>query len=201
MLKKYRFSLFLLLFTGSVFLAGCSASKTTETEEEETSNPEISYKEAHGAVIMSSAEEEQQNEMYTKSNDLTYLYWLDNKPLHLKNRTKCNVYAMNVLYKAGFRTPKTNVLTYDLFDTAKFTDVLPVVGISDPESAKKGDLIAWNGHVIIFDYLVEIKKDMYAMAWWAGTSQKDNGDNVVNNVVHGKYRLNGYYIVRRPVKK
>jgi hypothetical protein len=105
------------------------------------------------------------------------------------------------LYKAGFKTPNTNALTYDLVDTAKFTDILPVVGVSDPESAKKGDLIAWNGHVIIFDYLLQIKKDMYAMAWWAGTSQKDNGDNVFNNVVHGKYKLNGYYVVRRPVKK
>jgi hypothetical protein len=199
MLKKHRFSLFILLFAGSVILVGCSGSKTTESEEEET--PEISYKEAYGAVILSKAEEEQQNDMYTKSNDLTYLYWLENKPIHLKNRTKCNVYAINVLYKAGFKTPKTNVLTYDLVDTDKFTDILPVVGISDPESAKKGDLIAWKGHVIIFDYLVQIKEDMYAMAWWAGTSQKDNGDNIMNNVVHGKYKLNGYFVIRRPVKK
>jgi hypothetical protein len=199
MLKKHRFSLFILLLAGSVILVGCSGSKTTESEEEET--PEISYKEAYGAVILSKAEEEQQNDMYTKSNDLTYLYWLENKPIHLKNRTKCNVYAINVLYKAGFKTPKTNVLTYDLVDTDKFTDILPVVGISDPESAKKGDLIAWKGHVIIFDYLVQIKEDMYAMAWWAGTSQKDNGDNIMNNVVHGKYKLNGYFVIRRPVKK
>lgn len=200
MVKKYPFPLFLLIISGIITLAGCSGSHKTDTEEE-TSNPEITYEEAHGALILSTAEEEQQNEMYNKSNDLTYLYWLNNQEAHLKNRTKCNIFALNVLYKAGFKTPKTNALTYDLADTSKFTDILPVVGISDPESAKKGDLIAWNGHVIIFDYLVELKKDMYAMGWWAGTGQSDNGDNIINNVCHGKYKLNGYYIVRRPVKK
>jgi hypothetical protein len=200
MINKYRFHLFTLLISGAVIFAGCSGSSSTETEEENT-NPEVSYKEAHGAVILSAAEEEQQNDMYTKANDVTYLYWLDNLKTHLKNRTKCNIYALNVLFKAGFKTPSTNALTYDLADTSKFTDILPVVGISDPESAKKGDLIAWNGHVIIFDYLVRIKRDIYAVAWWAGTGQKDNGDNVINNVCHGKYKLNGYYVVRRPVKK
>jgi len=200
MTKKYRYLLFTFIIFGVVIIAGCSGSSSTETEEE-TSNPEVSYKEAHGAIIMSTAEEEQKNDMYTKANDVTYLYWLDNLKTHLKNRTKCNIYAMNVIFKAGFKTPDVNVLTYDLADTSKFTDILPVVGISDPESARKGDLIAWNGHVIIFDYLVRIKKTIYAIAWWSGTGQKDNGDNVINNVCHGKYKLNGYYVVRRPVKK
>jgi hypothetical protein len=104
------------------------------------------------------------------------------------------------LFKAGFKTPRTNALSSDLADTTQFNDILPVVGISEPESAKKGDLIAWNGHVIIFDYLVKLKQDLYAMAWWAGTSQKDNGDNIVNNVVYGKYKLNGYFVIRRPLK-
>jgi hypothetical protein len=181
MIKKYRFHLFTLFICGAVIFAGCSGSSSTETEEE-TSNPEVSYKETHGAIILNAAEEEQQNDMYTKANDDTYLYWLDNMKIHLRNRTKCNIYAMNA-------------------DSSKFTDILPVVGISDPESARKGDLIAWNGHVIIFDYLVRIKRDIYAMAWWSGTGQKDNGDNIINNVCHGKYKLNGYYVVRRPVKK
>ncbi len=200
MVKKYRFYLFLFLLSGFVYLGGCTPSKPTESEEEETTT-EVTYEEASGALIMNAAEDEQLNEMYTKANDLTYLYWLDNLEVRLKNRTKCNIYALNVLYKAGFKTPKVNTLTKDLVDTSKFKDILPIVGISDHENAKKGDLVAWNGHVIIFDYLVQVKNDMYAMAWWAGTSQKDNGDNVKNNVVHGKYKLNGYYVIRRPVKK
>lgn len=199
MLKKYRFLLILFIISGIALLSGCSGSHKTETEEE--TNTEVTYEEAQGAIILSAAEEEQQNEMYTKSNDLTYLYWLNNKEAHLKNMTKCNVFALNVLFKAGFKTPKTNALSHDLADTSKFSEILPVVGISDPESAKKGDLIAWNGHVIIFESLVQLKKDLYAMGWWAGTSQKDNGDNIVNNVCHGKYKLNGYFVVRRPVKK
>ncbi len=200
MIKRYRFLLILFLISGVIALSGCSGSGNTDTEEENT-NTETTYEEANGALITSTAEEEQQNDMYTKGSGKTYLYWLDNQEVHLRNMTKCNIYALNVLYKAGFKTPKTNALTHDLVDTSKFSDIFPVVGISDPESAKKGDLIVWNGHVIIFDYLVQLKKDMYAMAWWAGTGQKDNGDNIINNVCHGKYKLNGYFIVRRPVKK
>jgi hypothetical protein len=59
----------------------------------------------------------------------------------------------------------------------------------------------WNGHVIIFESLTKIKSDLYALAWWAGTQQSDNGDNIKNNVCYGKYKLTGYYVVRRPVKK
>jgi len=198
--KRSYFLLFLLAAVGFVYLAGCTSSKPTEKEEEETTT-EVTYEEASGALIMNAAENEQQNEMYTKANDLTYLYWLDNLEVRLKNRTKCNIYALNVLYKAGFKTPTINTLTKDLVDTSKFKDILPIVGISEHENARTGDLIAWNGHVIIFDYLVQLKKDIYAMAWWAGTSQQDNGDNIKNNVVHGKYKLNGYFVVRRPVKK
>jgi len=182
------------------FFASCTGSSSTSEKEEETKT-EVSYEEAHGAIILNMAQEEQNNEMYARSSDSTCLYWLNNRCIKLKNRTKCNIFALNVLYRSGFKTPQTNALTKDLVDTSKFQDILPVVGISDPETAKKGDLIAWNGHVIIFDYLEEIKSDIYAHAWWAGTSQKDNGDNIVNNVVYGKYKLNGYYVIRRPVKK
>jgi hypothetical protein len=42
---------------------------------------------------------------------------------------------------------------------------------------------------------------LYAQAWWSGTSQEDNNDNVINNVKYGKYPLKGNYIVRRPIKK
>ena len=155
MIRFYRIKL-LLLVLSLFYLYGCSGSSTTE--EETKTNTEVTYKEAHGAMILNAAKDEQQNEMYSKSCDSTYLYWLNNKLVRLKNRTKCNIFALNVLYKAGFKTPLINTLTKDLVDTSLFLDILPVVGISDPETAKKGDLITWNGHVIIFDYL-EIKDD------------------------------------------
>jgi hypothetical protein len=203
MRKYYRFSV-LLFAAAAIYLTGCSSSKTsTESEEESesTSERESVSETQRGEMIMDAAREEQRNSMYAKANDATILYWLDNMTIHLKNRTKCNIFALNTLYKAGFKTPKTNVLTTDLADTSQFNDIFPVIGISEPGSAKKGDLIAWNGHVIIFDYIVKLKQDLYAMAWWAGTSQKDNGDNIQNNVVYGKYKLNGFFVIRRPVKK
>jgi hypothetical protein len=199
MIKLYK--LYLLLFAaGAIYLTGCSSSKSSEEKTETTSETETESEAQRGALIYNAAKEEQQNDMYSKANDETQLYWLNNKVIHLKNRTKCNIFALNTLFKAGFKTPKTNALSNDLADTSQFNDILPVVGISEPESAKKGDLIVWNGHVIIFDYLVKLKQDLYAIAWWAGTSQKDNGDNIVNNVVYGKYKLNGYFVIRRPLK-
>ncbi len=71
----------------------------------------------------------------------------------------------------------------------------------DFRSAQKGDLIVWKGHVVIYEGKVASKKDTYVTAWWAGTRQKDNGDNIQNNVIYGKYKISGDYVVRRPVKK
>lgn len=204
-LYKIKLNILLVLFTltGFIFFIGCSSSKSTEKEEKTGTSPTESSteEEAQGAVILDAAREEQQNEMYSRSKDSTYLYWLNNKLILLKNSTKCNIFALNTLFKAGFKTPSVNALSRDLFDSMKFTDILPVVSESDPEQARKGDIIVWSGHVIIFDKLTQIKNDYYAFAWWAGTSQADNGDNVINNVVYGKYKLSGHYIIRRPVKK
>lgn len=188
--------LFILILIG-VFLSSCSPSKTTKDNKDKDETTE----EQAGALLIKTAEEEQQNQMYSKTQDSTYLYWLDNKLILLNNQTKCNIFAMNVLYKSGFHTPDVNVLTRDLMDTSKFTEILPVVGISEPESARAGDLIVWNGHVIIFEKLTSVKDDYYAIGWWAGTRQPDNGENIMNNVCHGKYKLNGYYIIRRPQRK
>lgn len=202
-MRKYLHYTFfvLLVLSGLIYLNGCSSSKSTESEET-SETTETTYEEtAAGALIIKTAQSEQQNEMYSKTNDSTYLYWLNNKLIRLKNQTKCNIFALNTLFKAGFKTPTVNALSRDLADTSKFADILPVIGISDPELAKKGDLIAWSGHVIIFDELTKIKNDYYAKAWWAGTSQADNGDNVINNVIYGKYKLSGHYIIRRPIKK
>ena len=203
MKRRELYRLFIaFIVSGSVYLTGCTTSKTEETEEtnENNENTEHHYESSEGAMIMSTAKDEQQNEMYSKTHDSTYLYWLNNKLILLKNQTKCNIFALNTLFKAGFKTPKVNALCKDLVDTSKFTDILPIIGISDPEIPKTGDLIVWNGHVIIFDRLTKIKNDYYAFAWWAGTSQADNGDNVINNVIYGKYKLSGYFVIRRPIK-
>jgi hypothetical protein len=55
--------------------------------------------------------------MYSISEDTAFLYWLDNQIITLNNSTKCNIFALNVLYKAGFKCPEINTLTYDLRDT------------------------------------------------------------------------------------
>lgn len=201
-----RKTYYLLLILFIVFtLASCGGGSYSTEEEKtetttETTSETTSYEESQGAAILNIAEKEQQNEMYSPSVDTTHLYWI-NKKIVLKGATKCNIFALNTLYKAGFKTPAVNALCKDLSDTSKFREIFPVVGINEPESAKKGDLVVWKGHVIIFEALVKIKKDLYALAWWSGTRQADNGDNIINNVCHGKYKLNGNYIVRRPIKK
>ncbi len=202
-MKNIKYLRYLGILILCIYISACSSSNSDDNQPENTTdnNPtENTYDEASGAAIITIAKDEQQNEMYSPSVVSTYLYWLDNRLISLKHATKCNIFALNVLYKAGFKTPKVNALTRDLFDTTKFEDVFPVVGVSDPEAAAKGDLIVWNGHVIIFESLVKIKKDMYALAWWAGTHQADNGDNVMNNVCYGKYKLSGNYVIRRPMK-
>lgn len=212
-MKKRQLLLLLIIFLLGVYLIGCfpasrnrnddteTTDNTENTENTESTTTENTTDETAGGAIINIAKDEQQKEMYKPSVEKTYLYWLNNKEIHLNNATKCNIFALNVLYNAGFKTPKVNALCRDLYDTSKFKDVFPVVGIKEPDNARKGDLIVWNGHVIIFESLVKIKKDIYAFAWWAGTHQADNGDNVVNNVCYGKYKLNGYFVIRRPVKK
>src|SRR4030095_4137075 len=188
------------------YISGCfPASKNEEEEtkkEEKQENTEVTeLKETEVSSIINAAKAEQENEMYMPSRDSTYLYWLNNKLIILNGSTKCNVYALNVLYRSGFKTPRTNALSRDLYDTDKFTDILPVVGINDIENAKKGDLVIWNGHVIIYESLAKIQNDLYAIAWWAGTRQKDNGENIKNNECYGKYMLIANFVVMRPVKK
>jgi hypothetical protein len=209
---KHRLLFLFVIYSLLFVISSCTPSGKTydeegkeKTEEEEKKKEEkketSEESEAMGALIITTAKAEQDNPMYSPSEDSTYLYWLGNRLLILSNHTKCNIYALNTLFKAGFKTPVVNALTRDLVDTSKFTDIFPVVGISEPDSARKGDLIVWNGHVIIFESLTKIKTDLYCYAWWAGTSQADNGDNIRNNVIYGKYKLKGYYVIRRPVKK
>jgi hypothetical protein len=162
---------------------------------------EADNKLGNGDLIFKYAFKEQKKSMYTKNSDCVYLYWLKNKKLELKNRTKCNIFAINTLFRAGFRTPKTNARTKDLVDERLFTDELPVANVTKPGDLRKGDLIIWNGHVIIFDTLAMVKRDIYAKAIWAGTSKRDNGKNIMNNVIYGKYPLSGNFIVRRPVRR
>lgn len=204
---KYIFRIIFLFFTALIF-ASCSSSteyeETSTTEKTETNENTINlpYSEENGIRILTQAQVEQQNRMYSPSVDSTYLYWLGNKLILLYNTTKCNVYALNTLQKSGFKTPKVNALCRDLFDTTRFNDIFPFVSISDVSDIRKGDLVIWKSHVILFDYVLPPNKQnrVFAKAWWAGTSKPDDGETVINNVIYGKYELKGNFIVRRPVK-
>ncbi|MBK6770554.1 MAG: hypothetical protein IPG78_00105 [Ignavibacteria bacterium] len=188
-------------------ISACSASNDRSDKSEENNKPgSIENTESYSSVfnkINKTAEEEQLNPMYSISEDTTFLYWLGNQIITLNNSTKCNIFALNVLYKAGFKCPEINTLTYDLMDTSRFKDIFPLINFEDEtdlvNKIRPGDLIIWNGHVIIFESLEKIKERLYAVAWWAGTRQEDNGENIINNVIHGKYPLDGNFIVRRPV--
>lgn len=188
-------------------ISACSASNDrSDKSDENNKSGSIENTESYSSVynkINKTAEEEQLNPMYSISEDTAFLYWLDNQIITLNNSTKCNIFALNVLYKAGFKCPEINTLTYDLMDTSRFKDIFPLINFENEtdlmNKIRPGDLIVWNGHVIIFESLAKINEKLYAVAWWAGTRQEDNGDNIINNVIHGKYPLDGYFIVRRPV--
>jgi len=204
---KNFFSIIFLICSALIF-ASCSSSTeyedTASKEKTETNENTINvpYSEENGTKILTQAQIEQQNRMYSPSVDSTYLYWLGNKLILLYNTTKCNVYALNTLQKSGFKTPKVNALCRDLFDTTRFNEIFPYVPISDVSDIRKGDLVIWKSHVILFDYVLPPNKQnrVYAKAWWAGTSKPDDGETVINNVIHGKYELKGSYIVRRPIR-
>src|SRR5437868_5367860 len=178
-------SYLLILFLLGLYLTGCfpashnrnDEDSDTDTDTETTDNTKTTETnagnnttdDAAGNAIINIAKVEQQKEMYKPSVDSTHLYWLNNRLILLNHATKCNIFALNVLYKAGFKTPTVNALTHDLVDTSKFRDIFPVVGICNSEYVSRGDLIVWDGHVIVFEALVKTKKDIYAQAWWAGT--------------------------------
>jgi hypothetical protein len=210
-INKKIFYLFLLIFTAAYFYGCFPASRTEDDDKEsaeqknqqdEADNNDITeLNEAGHALIIRTAAAEQNKKMYSPSVDSTYLYWLNNQLVLLNGSTKCNIFALNVLHKSGFKTPKTNALCRDLYDTSKFSDIFPVVNVNEISGIALGDLIIWKGHVIIFEKIIDSKKDTYVQAWWAGTRQKDNGDNIKNNVIYGKYKISGNFVVRRPIKK
>lgn len=194
------------IFILALILNGCSSSSGTSEDEnsadtEEQSGSKEKTFEATGSDIIYYAGSEQENEMYSSLKDTTYLYWLNDLQLITYGSTKCNIFALNVLYKSGYKTPDVNTLCSDLYDTNFAADIMPVVGINSIENARTGDLIIWNYHVIIFETALNIYGREYALGWWAGTRNDDNGENIRNNVCHGKYPLNDEYIVRRPLKK
>src|SRR5690348_2718735 len=121
-MKKRQILFLLLIFLLGIYLIGCfpaSRNRNDDTEETETTEntegntTENTGDESAGAAIINIAKDEQQNEMYKPSIEKTYLYWLNNKEIHLNNATKCNIFALNVLYNAGFKTPKVNALCRD----------------------------------------------------------------------------------------
>lgn len=193
----------------SIYLFGCSASddvpkKRDKPEKKDTvsikNDNEIKDESSENEIIKT-ALLEQNNKMYSPSVDSTYLYWLKNKLILLNNSTKCNIFVLNTLFKAGYKTPKTNALSRDLYNNDLFLDIMPFVEIKDLGDIQKGDIIIWSGHVIIFEELIYKKdKKPYAKAVWAGTSQSDNGSNITNNVIHGNFPLKGDFKVRRPQK-
>jgi|WetSurMetagenome_2_1015567.scaffolds.fasta_scaffold124925_2 hypothetical protein len=209
-----KYSIYLLIII-IIFFTGCIAPPKTnipdEEEYEDIGIPDstglfsfITFEDSklsNGDLIFKYAFKEQQKYMYSKSSEYVYLYWLKNKKLNLKNRTKCNIFAINTLFKAGFLCPKENARTVDLMNEKLFNDVLPIADVSKPSELVKGDLIIWNGHVIIYDTIATVNKDLYAKAIWAGTRKNDNGKNIINNVIYGKYPLSGNFIVRRPIKR
>lgn len=190
----------LLLLAASVQFAiwGCSSSakKISESNEDESESVTASF-----SSILQNALAEQMNPMYRKDADTTLLYWLDDLPLELPGSTKCNIFALNVLERSGFATPNENCTTSELFDTTLFANILPVISRNSCSLALPGDLLVWNGHVIIFESLVSADEIEYALGWWAGTRKEDDGEKVINNVCHGKYPLEEDYIVRRPQKR
>lgn len=213
----------LLLYTiiiALIFVTGCIAPPRTnipndnnDTEEEfedvsladsisyKTELTEADTKLSNGNLILKYALREQKKSMYAKNSEYVYLYWLKNKKLSLKGYTKCNIFAINTLFRAGFLCPKQNARTVDLMNERLFDDIFPVTDVSKPSQLEKGDLIVWNGHVIIYDTIAVVNKDLYAKAIWAGTRKRDNGKNIINNVIYGKYPLSGNFIVRRPIRK
>lgn len=195
------FYIFIFLIAVSSF-ASCTSSKDIESPE--NTEPKIVHwqtEKSDVSKIIETAMNEQGNEMYSPDVDSTVQYWLNNSVIILHGSTKCNIYALNVLYKAGFKTPSANSLSRDLFDTSNYRDIFPVEGINEISNARTGDLIVWNGHVIIFESYITLNDGLYAIGWWAGTRQADNGVNIKNNVCHGKYKLDGEFVIRRPVKR
>ncbi len=194
-----RFGLMSIIVFAFLQVSGCSSSEKDNREIREREKEDVSEL-SEAELIFEVAEIEQQNPMYNIDSDTTVLYWLNDNAADLSGYTKCNVFALNVLERAGFRTPDENCLSSDMFDTSVYNEVFPVVGMNEIEIALPGDLVVWNGHVIIFEKIVSAGGEDYALGWWAGTKQSDNGDNIFNNVCHGKYPLIGEFVIRRPVR-
>ncbi|MFA7360617.1 MAG: hypothetical protein WC139_06230 [Candidatus Kapaibacterium sp.] len=192
----------LILVIVSILISGCSGS-SEDTDSGVNSDTivvdkNVNITEKHD--IITTALNERENKMYSPSEDTTYLYWLNNFPLIIENTSKCNIFALNTLFKAGYKTPKENALSRDLFNDLLFQDFMPIVPITSLGDIITGDLVVWKTHVIIFESLVYVKEKPYALGIWAGTSQKDNGKNIINNVNYSKYPLKGEFKVRRPQK-
>jgi hypothetical protein len=90
-----------------ITVSGCSSSK--QSKEEDTSDENIQSNNENenlssGDLILLTAEHERDNEMYSPSADTTYLYWLNNKPVQLRNTTKCNIFVPAIYYTAMLLT-------------------------------------------------------------------------------------------------
>lgn len=201
-LKNY---LTICVSIAALYFSACSSSQQSESddkyEHEQTKSEVTTGSSEAGVLLMNTAKSEQQNKMYSRESDSVYLYWTNEYISGLAGNTKCNVFALNVLYDAGFLTPSTNALCRDLFDTNNYRDVLPFISEGDINKAERGDLIISQSHVLIFESQEFIGDKLYVRGWWAGTRQEDDGQNIINNVCHGKYDPGYDFIIRRPLKK
>lgn len=194
LLIQYRVIIFTIF---AIIFYSCSASEKKDNDDQRLQN--YQNKDNYGEIIIKTALEEQNQPFYSPIVDTTYLYWLNNRIAILKNSSKCNIFLLNVLYKAGCKTPSINLLAKDLFEDSLYNDLFPIVDIADYKDIKRGDFLITQKHVIIFDSLTVKNGTFYAKAIWAGTKQHDNGDNIKNNVIYGLYPLDERFKVRRPI--
>src|SRR5437867_218938 len=101
-MKNLSYIKYLGILFFCLYLSACTSSRNDEEQPETTENnttdnttTENTSDETAGAAIIGIAKDEQQNEMYEPKVETTYLYWLDNKEIHLKHATKCNIFALN----------------------------------------------------------------------------------------------------------
>lgn len=200
--SRICFSCLIFLFCIAAYLSGCSSSSENSEERKVETHETVSEENAEpGLDLLRIASQEQNNRMYSRSCDTAYMYWLDSALLVTHGLTKCNVYLLNVLALSGYMTPSVNALAKDIYDTLMFRSELPVIAVNDISKARTGDVIAWKSHVILFESIIRAGEEEFVLGYWSGTESQDNGASIINNVCHGKYRLTGDFVVRRPVKK
>jgi hypothetical protein len=187
-------ALFLIFNFSFLIFIGCSSSEPDKKENEEVNKEN----ESSHASIINVGFEEQKNPMYSRSSDSSILYNTGKLHSGLSGYTKCNIFALNVIYKSGYKCPDEYLLCKDFFDTTRYGEFFPFVRLSSLLEIQAADLIVWRGHIIICEKPCD---EEYVFAIWGGSSREDDGTTIINGVKYGKYKITGDYIIRRPIKK